>query len=115
MGEFRSLGGFVDKSRFKKRPRYSLVLHDVRDKLDISLNTYVVIDSIHKLSSSDARFPYCVMSKNDIADFLKISRRTVFRSIDEAEERELIERSEHGLRATEKWVKAVEIYSINAK
>ena len=85
MGEFKSLGGYVDQSRFKKRPRYSLVLHDVREKLDISLTTYVVIDSIHKLSSSDVRFPYCVMSKNDIADFLKISRRTVFRSIDEAE------------------------------
>ena len=30
MGEFKKLGGFVDQSRFKKRPRYSLVLHDVR-------------------------------------------------------------------------------------
>lgn len=115
MGEFKSLGGSIDPTRFKKRPRYSLVLHDVREKLGISLNTYVVIDSIHKLSSSDARFPYCVMSKNDIADFLKISRRTVFRSIDEAEELELIERSDHGLRATDKWIKAVEIYSIHAK
>ncbi|MEP2164071.1 MAG: hypothetical protein ABJP87_04525 [Bauldia litoralis] len=115
MGEFKSLGGYVDQSRFKKRPRYSLVLHDVRDKLDISLTTFVVIDSIHKLSSSDVRFPYCVMSKNDIADFLKISRRTVFRSIDEAENLGLIERSEHGLRASEKWIKAVEIYSIQAK
>jgi len=115
MGEFRSFAGFVDKARFKKRPRYSLVLHDVREKLAISLNTYVVVDSIHKLSSSDARFPYCVMSKNDIADFLKISRRTVFRSIDEAEKLELIERTEHGLRATDKWIKAVEIYSISAK
>lgn len=115
MGEFRNLGNYVDQSRFKKRPRYSLVLHDVRDRLDISLTTYVVVDSIHKLSSSDVRFPYCVMSKEDIAAFLKISRRTVFRSIDEAEKLGLIDRSEHGLRATEKWIKAVEIYSIQAK
>lgn len=115
MAEFKNLGGFVDRSLFKKRPRYSLVLHDVREKLDISLTTYVVIDSIHKLSSSDVRFPYCVMSKEDIAAFLRISRRTVFRSIDEAEKLGLIERSEHGLRATEAWVKAVEIYSIQAK
>lgn len=115
MGEFKNLGRYVDPARFKKRPRYSLVLHDVRDKLDISLTTYVVVDSIHKLSSSDPRFPYCVMSKEDIAKFLKISRRTVFRSIDEAEKLELIERSEHGLRATERWMKAVEIYSIHAR
>jgi len=115
MGEFKDVGGFVDPSRFKKRPRYSIVLHDVRDKLGISLTTYVVIDSIHKLSSSDARFPFCVMSKEDIATFLKISRRTVFRSIDEAEALELIERSEQGLRATDKWIRAVEIYSIHAR
>jgi len=115
MAEFKNVGAFVDPSRFKKRPRYSLVLHDVREKLGISLNTYVVIDSIHKLSSSDPRFPYCVMSKDDISNFLMISRRTVFRAIKEAEELELVERTEHGLRATEKWIKAVEIYSIQAK
>lgn len=85
MNDFQRLDQFLDKSRFKKRPRYSLVLHDVRDKMGISLNTYVVVDSIHKLSSSDPRFPYCVMSKEDIAAFLKISRRTVFRSINDAE------------------------------
>ena len=115
MAEFKSFEQFVDKSRFKKRPRYSLVLHDVREKLGISLNTYVVVDSIHKLSSSDSRFPYCVMSKEDIAAFLKISRRTVFRSINEAEELGLIERNEHGLRATDQWIKAVEIYSISGR
>ncbi len=55
------------------------------------------------------------MSKEDIAVFLKISRRTVFRSIDEAEKMGLIERCEHGLRATEAWIKSVEIYSIDAR
>jgi len=54
------------------------------------------------------------MSKDDLASFLKIGRRTVFRSIDEAEKLGLIERGEHGLRSTEKWIKLVEIYSIKA-
>ncbi len=54
MGEFKSAGNFIDKAKFKKRPRYTFVLHDVREKLDLSLTTYVVIDSIHKLSTSDA-------------------------------------------------------------
>lgn len=89
-----------------------MVFHDVREKLGLSLNTYVVIDSIHKLSTSDPRFPFCIMSKDDLATFLKISRRTVFRSIDEAEKEGLIERTDRGLRATEKWIKSVEIYSI---
>jgi DNA-binding MarR family transcriptional regulator len=115
MNGFNEVGSYLDNKRFKKRPRYSLVLHDVREKLGLSLNTYVVIDSIHKLSTSDSRFPYCVMSKDDLADFLTISRRTVFRSIAEAEERGLIERCEHGLRATDLWIRSVEIYSIEAK
>lgn len=71
MSEFRQVGGFVDRSKFKKRPRYSMVFHDVREKLGLSLNTYVVIDSIHKLSSSDHKYPFCIMSKADLALFLK--------------------------------------------
>lgn len=109
----RPIGGMIDQTRFKKRPRYTLVLHEVREKLGISFNTYAVVDSIHKLSSSDYRFPYCVMSKDDMAVFLNLSRRTVFRSIDEAQDAGLIERTEHGLRATDKWIRAVEIYSVH--
>ncbi len=112
MAEFKSIGGFVSKTRFKKRPRYSMVFHDVRDKLGLSLNTYVVVDSIHKLSSSNRKYPFCIMSKADLAKFLKLSERTVFRSLNEAEEAGLIERVEHGLRATDKWINTVEIYDI---
>ena len=115
MGDPKPISDLLNPTRFKRRPRYSVVLHDVRAKLGLSLNTYVVVDSIHKLSSSDHRFPFCMMSKEDMAEFLQISRRTVFRSIDEAEQLGLIERSEHGLRATEKWIKTVEVYDIHAK
>ena len=114
MGEFRSAGNFINKTKYKKRPRYTLVLHDVRTGLGLSLNTYVVIDSIHKLSTSDPKYPSCVMSKEGLANFLGIGRRTVFRSIGEAEKLELIERGEYGLRTTEKWISLVEIYSIKS-
>ena len=114
MGGAKPIGSMIDQTRFKKRPRYTVVLHEVREKLGISFNTYAVVDSIHKLSSSDYRFPYCVMSKEDMAEFLCLSRRTIFRSIDEAQEMGLIERTEHGLRATDKWIRSVEIYSIHA-
>ncbi len=53
------------------------------------------------------------MSKKDLAEFLCLSESTVYRSLTEAEEAHLIERSDYGLRATETWIKAVEIYSIN--
>ena len=67
MGELKPPGEYLDISRFKKRQRYAIVLHDVREKIGLSFNTYVVIDSIHNLSTSDNRFPNCVMSKEDIA------------------------------------------------
>lgn len=89
-----------------------MVFHDVRDKLGLSLNTYVVVDSIHKLSSSNRKYQFCIMSKADLAKFLKLSERTVFRSLNEAEEAGLIERVEHGLRTTDKWINTVEIYDI---
>jgi DNA-binding MarR family transcriptional regulator len=115
MSEFRPVGGFVNRTKYKMRPRYSMVFHDVREKLGLSLNTYVVIDSIHKLSSSDHRYPYCIMSKTDLASFLKLGERTVYRSLNEAEQAGLIERTDHGLRPTEKWINSVEIYDIKAK
>lgn len=112
MSGFKPTSGLYDKSRFKKRPRYTVVLHQVREKLGLSLNTYVVIDSIHKLSTSDPKYPWCIMSKDDLADFLTLGRATVFRSIKEAEDKNLIERTDDGLRTTEKWRNAVELYSI---
>ena len=114
-GGTKRVGDLIDETKFKKRPRYSVVLHDVREKLDLSLNTYVVIDSIHKLSSSNRKYPFCRMSKDDLAEFLKLGRATVFRSLAEAENKGLIERTEEGLRASEKWISAVEIYSIQKR
>ena len=109
------IGKHLDARRFKRRPKYSIVLHDVRERFSLSLNTYVIVDSVHKLSSSDPNYPWCVMSKADMAKFLKLGDRTVFRALNEAEELGLIERNEHGgLRATDKWIKAVEIFSIKA-
>ncbi len=114
MEGFKPAGNLFDKKKFRKRPKYTLVLHNVREKLEISANTYMVVDSIHKLSSSDPAYPFCVMSKPDMAKFLCLAERTVYRSLNEAEEKELIERYQHGLRATEKWIKAVEIYDVRA-
>jgi len=114
MEGFAKAGGLINKAKFKRRPRYTVVLHDVREKLGLSLNTYVVIDSIHKLSTSDPKFPYCIMSKPNMAEFLQLAERTIYRSLNEAQEQGLIERSDHGLRATDKWIRMVETYDIRA-
>jgi len=91
------------------------MLHDIREKQKLSLTTYVVIDSIHKLSTTNRDYPYCTMSKPHIASFLGLSRATIFRSIDEALKKGLIEKTPEGfLRTTRKWIDLVEIYSIKA-
>ena len=55
------------------------------------------------------------MSKADLALFLKLGERTVYRSLNEAEQAGLIERTDHGLRTTEKWINTVEIYDIKGR
>lgn len=109
-------GKLPNRNDFKVRPRYTVVLHDVREKLKLSLTTYVVIDSVHKLSTSNPNFPYCTMSKEKMADFLLMGRTSVFRAIDEGVKKKLIERTTDGfLRSTRKWVELVEIYSITKR
>mmetsp|Transcript_29386 Transcript_29386/g.57349 ORF Transcript_29386/g.57349 Transcript_29386/m.57349 type:complete len:115 (+) Transcript_29386:284-628(+) len=109
------LSDLLHKEKFKRRPRYTIVLHDVREKLGLSVNTYIVVDSIHKLSTSNRNFPYCVMSKEDLAEFLGLGRATVFRSIKEAEDAGLIEReARKGLRTTQAWIDTVELYRLDA-
>lgn len=105
----------MDNRLPKRRPRYTVLLHDVREKFGLSVNTYIVIDSIHKLSTTNRNFPYCVMSKEELADFLGLGRATVFRAIKEAEDAGLIEREpKKGLRSTETWINAVELYRLDA-
>lgn len=109
------IADLMSKHTIKRRPRYTIVLHDVREKLGLSVNTYIVVDSIHKLSTSNRNFPYCVMSKEDLAEFLGLGRATVFRSIKEAEDAGLIEReARKGLRTTQTWIDTVEMYRLDA-
>ena len=111
----KSADELIDPQRFKRRPRYTMVFHDARLRLGISINTYTVVDSIHKLSTSNHQFPYCVMSKQEMAEFLGLGERTVFRCIKEAEELGLIERHEVGLRASATWIKTIEVYDVKAR
>ena len=114
---FTKLGDALtkDPNRYKRRPRYTVVLHDVREKLGLPLSTYAIVDSIHKLSTSNPGFPYCVMSKKDLAKFFDLSESTVYRALNQAEEKGLIERCEYGLRATDTWVRSVEMFSIHKR
>ena len=95
------------------RPRYTVVLHAVRHELALSVTHYCVIDSIHKLSRMHESHLWCTMSKDNMAAFLGLSRRTVFNAIAEGLRKGIIEKNDRGdLRTSEKWMRLVEIYDI---
>jgi hypothetical protein len=96
--------------RFTLQPRYTTVIHQVRKQLELSMPAYCVVDSVSKLSNKPDH-EWCTRSKDDLAGFLMISRRTVFNALNEAVEKGLIEKNDRGdLRATNKWIEMVELY-----
>ena len=92
--------------KIKLMPRYTTIIHQVRKRLGLSNNEYCVIDSIDKLSNKPEH-PYCTRSKDELADWLEIGRRTVFRAIDVGLEKGLLEKNDRGdLRSTTRWIES---------
>ena len=95
---------------YRLQPRFTTIYHPIRIELDLSVNEYVVIDSVHQLSHKPSH-PWCTQSKDDIAEYTGISRRTVFRAIEAGLEKGLIEKNERGdVRSTDHWIETVMLY-----
>ena len=113
MGDFGSqthIGKHLANKKFRLQPRFTIVHHPVRQKFELSLTTYAVIDSVHQLSHRPDH-PWCSQSKLEIARFLDVSERQVFRAIKEGLEKGLMERNDRGdLRTTELWMRQVVLY-----
>jgi len=113
MGNFGSqthIGNYLAKKAFRLQPRFTIVHHPVRQKFSLSLTTYAVIDSVHQLSHRPDH-PWCSQSKLEMAKFLDVSERQVFRAVKKGLERELLEKSDRGdLRTTELWICQVVLY-----
>ena len=106
----RIIANLKTASRGIFRPKYTTILHQVRIHFDLNLSEYVVIDSINKFSRRGDH-PWCTASKEQIAKFLGIGERTVWRAIDKGTTQNLIEKNDRGdLRATDKWINEVELY-----
>jgi DNA-binding MarR family transcriptional regulator len=106
----KPLAEALKSKRFKLQPRYTTVIHQVRKRLALSMPAYCVIDSIAKLSNKPDH-QWCTRSKDEIAEFLMISRRTVFNAIDEGLKKGLLEKNERGdLRVAYTWIETVELY-----
>jgi hypothetical protein len=112
MEQLGQMQGFVDRRRKLLRPRFTVVLHQVREELDLSMSSYAVLDSIHTLSHSNHDYVWCTMSKEEIGKFLGLSRRTIFNAVTEGLTKGLLEKNDRGdLRTTLKWVDTVSVYS----
>ena len=114
----KRLAGQIEKSnrrRQKLQPeeaRYTLVLHSARKSLKITINEYVLADSIHKLSSNRSTVPgWCYASKEHLGKALGFSRRSIHNMLNSLKKKGLIEiQEENGhLRTTEAWRGAVEV------
>lgn len=102
--------GDMPKKQFSLRPRFTVVHHPVREKFELSMIEYALIDSIDQLSHRPEH-PWCTISKDALADFLSVARRSVFNAIKRGIELELLEKNDRGdLRTTEKWVQQVRLY-----
>ena len=106
----KSMADAIGESSFRLQPRFTTIYHPIRIELGLNVNEYVVIDSVHQLSHKPSH-PWCTQSKDDIAAYTGISRRTVFRAIDAGIEKGLLEKNERGdIRSTERWITTVMLY-----
>ena len=88
--------------------RYSTIHHDVREKFNITIGTYMVIDSIHQLTLTSKR--NC--SNSEIARFIGVDEKTVregkrigiLKNL-------LIQKPEFGWTTSQEWADAVTLAS----
>ena len=103
-----------NRDRFRARgARYTTILHNARQKLELSMTEYALADSIHRLSGSHSSVPgWCYASKETLSVALGIPERTIFRMIDTLAEKGLVEVNSHThyLRTTELWYSTVEVF-----
>ena len=104
------VGEALGKKTFTLKPRFTTIHHPIREKFDLSLSAYAVIDSIHQLSHSP-EYPWCIESKEGLGSFLSLSRGTAFNAIKEGLEKGLLEKNHRGdLRTTMTWIEQVVLY-----
>lgn len=110
MSGMKKMSEAMKATKFHLQPRFTTIYHPIREELGLSVNDYVIIDSIHQLSHKP-NHPWCVQSKDAMSEFTGLSRSTVFRAIEEGLKKDLLEKNERGdLRTTEKWFTKVIIY-----
>jgi hypothetical protein len=96
------------------RRNYTIINHDARIALQISITEYCVIDLIHHLASNpkNNQQGWCYAKKETLASYLDLNRATVYRAIKEGLAQGLLEKhpkQSEKLRATKKWYTSVQM------
>ena len=103
----------------KEQLNYTLILHQIRKKLKLSLLEYCIADSIYHLSNNpSSNIPgWCFATKETIANFLGTSQRTIFNNLTKLIEKGLIEKDESTgyIRTTKKWYEKVVLIRMNGE
>lgn len=107
----KKIGDLTGDFNYGLMPKFTTVHHPVRKKFDLSAAHYMTIDSIDQLSNNPD-YPYCEMRKEKIADWLGISRSSVFDGVKIGIGHGFVEKNPDGKgeRTTQKWIDEVKMY-----
>ena len=88
-----------------KKPLYTTILHDKRVQFGLSISEYCVADSIDKLSNNPPQYEWCIMSRENMGNFVDLSGRQVTRIVKKLEQIGfvIVQPRTGYLRTTEKW------------
>lgn len=103
-----------------KKITYSLILHQQRERLGISITEYCIADMVYHyggLEKSRQMGGWCYASKQQLANNLSVNKRTIERGINELLKKGLLEKESETkhLRSTSKWYSEVIVYKAQIK
>ena len=95
---------------------YTTIQHDPRLKFELSNDAYCIADAIYNLANNPSSIVlgWCYASRQKIADFFGISKRSVQRSIQELVNKQLVElhKETKYLRTTQIWYDEFVVYTM---
>lgn len=96
------------------RINYTTINHEARVRLGLTINEYCVCDLIHNLASNpkNTQMGWCYARKETLANYLDLSRATIFRAIQKGLKGNLLEKHPDQpafLKATSYWYDSVMI------
>lgn len=87
-------------------PRHIIIDVRILQHFEISYDEYLLVYIVDDLSNS-VDYPWCLATRDELAEMVKVSRRTIMAIIKRMEEKGLIERdSNNSLRSSKLWRKA---------